>query len=290
MSRFDGLESFASVVDLGGFNAAARHLGVSAAHVSRQVAALEKKLGARLLERTTRSVRLTEAGQLAHARARLLLDQAEELVDEIGDQQSGLNGFMRIAAGGAFGEQVIAPAIVRFVEAHPTLRVELIISDRRMDLVTEGVDLAVRLGALDDTALIARKLTDRRMVLCAAPGYLENHSELRSVDDLAQHSVLESPGIPWRLMTPGGVRTISPPARFASNNIPTLVDAALRGLGLAWLAETHVREHLAAKRLVEILPESRVEPATVWLVYPTRQYLPRRVRAVMDWLVAELGQ
>jgi DNA-binding transcriptional LysR family regulator len=246
-------------------------------------------MGARLLERTTRSIRPTEAGVLMHHKARSLLDQVAELTDQISERQHNVAGRVRVSAGGAYGEDVIAPAIVQFAVKHPLIAIDLVISDRRVDLVAEGFDLAIRLGALDDTTLIARRLARRRLLLCASPDYLEKAPELRSPDDLVHHACVVSPTIPWRLTTPAGTQSISPSARFASNSIATLVDAAANGLGIAWLAENHIKSHLADGRLVEVLPATRIEPSPVWMLHPSRRYLPQRVTLLMNWLIDRLG-
>jgi DNA-binding transcriptional LysR family regulator len=288
MNQFEGLQEFAAVVEKGGFSAAARALRVSTAHVSRRVAALENRLGSRLLERTTRAVRATDAGKLAHARARALLDGVDDLRDELNELQSHVSGHVRVTAGGAYGERAVAPALARFCASNPAVTVELLINDRRIDLVSEGIDLAVRIGKLDDGSLIARKITQRRMILCAAPGYLRHAPELVSVDDLAQQACVVSPMIPWRLVTAQGQKLLQPAARFASNSIPALIEAALAGIGIAWVAELHVRAELDAGRLVEILPQSQSEHTDIWLVHSSQRHVPQRVRAVMEWLVAEL--
>jgi DNA-binding transcriptional LysR family regulator len=290
MGPQDGLIEFLAVVDRGSFTAASRALGVSVAHVSRMVRRLEQGLGTRLIERTTRSVRPTDSGRLLHARAKALFEQFDELVDEVQEQQRELRGAVRVAAGGAYGERVVAPSLVRFAVAHPGIVVELVMSDARVDLVAEGIDLAIRLGHLPDTALVARRIASRRFVLCASPAYLKNAPSLASLADLAAQAGVVSPVVPWRLQTASGEPVQQPRPRFVSNNIPALVEAALAGLGIAWLAEVHVQEHLAAGCLVALLPESGGESAPVWLVYPSRGHQPRRVRVVMDWLIEEIGR
>jgi DNA-binding transcriptional LysR family regulator len=290
MGPQEGLAEFLAVVDRGSFTAASRTLGVSVAHVSRMVRRLEQGLGTRLIERTTRSVRPTDSGRLVHARAKALFEQFDELVDEVQEQQRELRGVVRVAAGGAYGERVVAPSLVRFAVAHPGIVVDLVMSDARVDLVAEGIDLAVRLGHLPDTALVARRIASRRFVLCASPAYLEGAPRLAAPADLAGHAGVVSPVVPWRLQTASGEPVQQPTPRFVSNNIPALVEAALAGLGIAWLAEVHVQEHIAAGRLVALLPESGGQSGPVWLVYPSRGHQPRRVRVVMDWLVEEIGR
>jgi DNA-binding transcriptional LysR family regulator len=290
MGPREGVTEFLAVVDRGSFTAASQALGVSVAHVSRMVGRLEHSLGTRLVERTTRSVRPTDSGRLLHARAKALYEQFDELVEEVQDQQSELRGPVRVAAGGAYGERVVAPSLVRFAAAHPGIVVELVMSDARVDLVAEGIDLAVRLGHLPDTALVAKRIASRRFVVCASPAYLAGAPRLSCLADLGAHAGVVSPVVPWRLQTKSREPVQPPSPRFLSNNIPALVEAALAGLGVAWLAEVHVREHIAAGRLVALLPDMQGEPAPVWLVYPSRIHQPRRVRAVMDWLADDIGR
>jgi DNA-binding transcriptional LysR family regulator len=289
MAPLEGLAEFAAVAETGGFSRAAARLGISTAQVSRQVAALEARLGARLFARTTRSVRLTEAGTLLWSRARGLLEGYAEACAEVGDAAAAPRGLVRIAAGGAYGERLVARALIGFAAAHPAIRIELAIADRRIDLAAEGFDLAVRLGALDDSSLIARKVAQRRRVLCAAPAYLAGAPPLARLEDLAAHARLGAAGEEWRLAGPDGPLRLAAQGPFLSNSIPAQVAAAVAGLGLLWLAEDHVQEALAAGRLVRVLEQVEASGDPVWLVYPARAYLPARTRSVIDWLAQALA-
>jgi LysR family transcriptional regulator, transcriptional activator for dmlA len=285
---FDGLPEFLAVVDHGGFSAAARVLGLSVSHVSRQVSSLEDRLGVRLLQRTTRAVRLTEAGGFVHARGRSLTEQWSEARDELGEAQAALSGKLRIAAGGTYGERFVAPALIDFAKLHPALEIELLMAERRVDLVRESVDLAVRLGALDDSSLISRKVAPRNMRLVASPDYLAGAPPLDTIDDLAGHSCLASPDIQWRFREDGDDRVLHPKSRFASTSGPALTEAAIAGLGVTWLAEFYVREAIQDGRLIRLLPDTEVEDPAVWIVYPARGHMPMRVRAAIDWLMEAL--
>ena len=282
----EALRALLAVIDHGGFSAAARRLSVSVSHVSRLVSDLEERLGVRLLQRTTRSVTPTEAGRTLHVRARDLVAALDELTTEVANQSTELSGSIRVAAGGAYGERFVAPALTRFALEHPGVRIELLMSDRRIDLVSDGVDFAVRHGVLSDSSLIARRVGSRRMRLAAAPDYLAGAPPLESFDDLGRHSCLASPDIPWRLRALDGERLFRPShGRFVSNNGPALVDAALAGLGVIWLADFYVRDAIADGRLVRVLPNTEIEAIATWIVQPTRHHVPRRVQALMDYLL-----
>jgi DNA-binding transcriptional LysR family regulator len=272
MRSLDGLIEFIAVVEAGSFRGGAAALNVSPAHVSRKVAELESRIGARLLQRTTRSVRVTEAGDLLRQRAGTVFGSLDEAFDEIGDRQATPRGLVRVAAGGAYGERMVAPALARFVNAHPDIRIDLDIADRRVDLVREGFDLAVRLGSLDDSSLVARKVAARRMILSASPAYLSSTPAINTVEDLAGHSRLGTTGAEWRLTSPEGDVRLKP-----------------SGLGVVWLAEFHLRDAIADGSLVQLLPDVGTEADPVWLVHASRAYLPARLRVVMDWLAHELG-
>lgn len=288
MNDFEGLQEFVAVVDAGSFSAASRKLGVSVSHVSRQVALLEEKLGAKLLQRTTRAVTLTEVGALVHRRAAAMIGDLKGLADEVMDAQGKPRGLVRISAGGAYGERFVAPALVRFAVANPEISIDLHVGERRVDLVREGFDLAVRHGALVDSSLIARRINPRNMRLAAAPAYLEAGPPLNDIPDLAAHSCLVSPDMPWRLKGRDGERVLRLTGRFQSTSGPALVEAALAGLGIIWLAEFYVREHLASGALRRLLPETEIADSATWIVYPARDHMPSRTKAVIDWLVREL--
>lgn len=280
---------FVSVAEQGGFSAAAHKHGVSAAHVSRQINRLELELGCRLLERTTRSVHLTEAGRLLERKALPLLAEMHDLFQDMAEQQGKISGRVRVTAGGAYGELAVAPALVQFAAHHPDIQIQLEMSDARLDLISEGLDFGVRLGSLPDSSLIARRISRRRMGLFAAPAYLASAGMPTSVEDLMQHSCLVSRDIAWLLTSESGVKILRPTGRFESNSIMALVKAAIAGLGIVWLHDFQVREPLTAGTLVPILPKATVEENAVWIVYPSQRHVPARVRMVMDWLAHSLG-
>lgn len=279
-----------AVVEQGGFSTAARALRISVSQVSRTVAGLEAHLGVRLLQRTTRKVTLTDAGRELFERGRALLDALDDLAVDVANRGDALRGTIRVSAGGAYGERYVAPALLEFAALHPNVAIELVMTDRRVDLIADGIDFAVRHGTLPDSSLVARRIGSRHMRLCAAPAYLDAQGTPSNLSDLAGHYCIASPNIEWRLAS-GGKEIIFKPkqlARFRSTSGPALVEAALAGFGIVWLADFYVRDHLAAGRLVRLLPDAEIDAIADWIVYPARDHVPTRVQAAMDHLALQL--
>lgn len=289
MKNFNGLIEFVSVVENGGFTAAAKVLGASPSYVSRRIAALEERLGAKLLHRSTRRVKLTEIGAQYFEKAADLLHRFEDLETALADQHNLVIGDIRVTAGGKFGETEVASALADFALAHPQLRVFFHISTRRADLIEEGFDLAIRHETPGDPELIARKLTSRRMVVCATPEYLDKFGRPSVPDDLHGHHCLASGHVPWLFQVGEANHELKMQGRWSSNNGEALVQAALRSLGLARLAEIYVQDAVAAGRLEIVLEDYELPPSTTYLVYPSREYIPYRLRVLIDFLVDRLG-
>ena len=291
MSKLDGLLEFATVVDRGGFTAAAEALGVSASYVSRRVSALEERLGTRLLHRTTRRVGLTDIGALYHERALAILSDIDELEDDIADQQQLAVGSIRISAGGMFADHYLAPALAEFSALYPNVRIELDIAARQVDLVKEGYDLAIRYGMPNDPDLIARRLTTRRMLTCGAPAYFERAGRPQVPNDLKNHDCLTHAYLPWRFQSSGGAPfEVGVQSRWSSNSGNALIKAALAGLGLIYVASTSVDKLIETKALEPVLTDFELPPLTTYLVYPSRQRLPHRMRLLIDFLVAHFDR
>ncbi len=194
----EGLREFVAVVEQGGFSAAARQLHVSTSFVSRQVTRLEDRLDVRLLQRTTRKVHLTDMGQVYYERSREILDQFESLESEMADLQEKPRGLVRITAAGEYAESFVAPAVAEFVSKYPEVSVDLETTMRVVDIIEEGFDIAIRMSALSDSSLIARKVEQRRIMVCASSSYLTKHGRPKTPEDLRQHNCLLFPGMPWR--------------------------------------------------------------------------------------------
>lgn len=284
-----GLREFVAVVENGGFTAAAATLDVSTSFVSRQVQRLEDRLDTRLLHRTTRSVRLTETGRIYYERSREILDQLEALESDMADLQQHPKGLVRITSPGLYAQRYVAPALAEFTAKYPDVSIEL---DTRMglvDLVAEGYDIAVRMSALADSSMIARKIAKRRVLVCASPKYLAEHGEPREPDDLRKHNCLTLLEMKWRFTFPTEIRVVKVRGSWHSDNGQALVAAAVQGNGIMRIASYYVDEELASGKLVPVLENYEVQDAATWIVYPDRHHLPTRVRFLIDFLAERLG-
>jgi LysR family transcriptional regulator, regulator for bpeEF and oprC len=299
MDRFDAMRAFVQVVDSGSYTRAARQLDLHKATVSQQVQQLENRLGTRLLARTTRSVTPTAEGLAYYRHARTILEQVDEAEAMLRKGASAPAGHLRVNVPVAMGRLVFAPEIRSFLERHPRITLELGCSDRAVDLVGEGVDCALRGGALPDSQLSARRVGDLRFVLCAAPHYIDGHGLPDSPDDLVRHQqigyVLASTGKvrPVRLERAGQVVEHDVPARFVTTDSAAALSAGLDGLGLIVLAEFVASHYLTSGALVRVLPGWQCPSLPLHLVTPTARKRAARVQAFMDWahalLVRRLG-
>lgn len=284
-SGWDGIDEFVAVAETGGFSSAARRLRVSSSQVSRQIAALEERLQARLFYRTTRRVALTEAGRGLLERCQRLVEERDEALRAVSDQEGEARGLLRLSCAVAYGERFIVPLINDFVERHPSLRVDIQLTNHTVDLVQEGMDLAVRLGRLSESSLVATRLAPRVMHLCAAPGYVVTHGTPAAPGDLTSHRCLIGTSDTWMFDDGSGREvTVRPPARWRCNSGTAVLDAALRGFGIGQLPDYYVAEHIAAGRLVSLLPAHRPPNTAVWAVSPQRRHLSPKVRLVIAHL------
>jgi len=290
MDRFSAMRVFAQVVESGGFSRAAARLGLSTTAVSRQVGELEAHLQTRLLNRTTRRLSLTESGQAFYGRAVQLLNDLDEAEQEASKAAVVPRGTIRLTSSINFGTRHVAPAIAGFAERHPSVQFDIQLTDRLVDLVEEGFDLAIRVGGAGSENLVARKLGETRLVLCAAPGYLAEHGSPATPQDLARHNCFTyeyaSPRNQWRLRAPDGrEHTVRVTGTIHSNNGDLNAALAVRGAGVAFEPDFIVDDDLGAGRLVALLPGYAVEPAPIYAVYPTRKHLSAKVRLFVDYLV-----
>lgn len=289
MDKTQEMTSFVAVVDAGSFVAAADALGLSKAAISRQVGDLEQRLGSRLLHRTTRRLSLTDDGQLFYARAKELLAAIEEAESEITSRSGEPSGLLRINAPLTFGVMHLAPLWGRFAAAHPKVSLDIDLSDRIVDLVEEGYDLAVRITNLQSSQLVSRQLASSRMVLCASPEYLEQHGVPVHPHDLAAHRVISysywSTRDEWRFTGPEGEVQVRTHPRIHANNGDTCRAAALDHQGIILQPDFLVRDDLRQGRLVELLPDYASLTIGIHAVYPSRKHLPIKTRRMVDFLV-----
>lgn len=291
MDRLDELAVFVAVLEAGSLAAAARRLGRSAPAVTRILSALEARVGARLIERTTRKLAPTEAGRRLADEARRVLSAYEAA---IAPEEAGvLRGTLRITAPLVFGRRHVTPVVSSFLEAHPELAVELTLHDRNLDLIEEGLDVAVRIGVLADSGLIVRKVGEVRRVLVAAPAYLARFGAPRRPADLAAHRTICSTarGLPpeWRFGGPGKGVLVRLKPRLSINEIDAVLTAVRDGHGLTHALSYQVAEDLAAGRLVRLLKAFEPPPLPVQLVTPSARHMPAKTRAFLDHAAARLA-
>jgi DNA-binding transcriptional LysR family regulator len=289
MDRFTAVATFVKVVERGSFARAAERLGLSTSAVSRQIADLEQHLDVRLLNRTTRRLSLTEAGQAYHERCVQLLADLDEAEASVRAATIVPKGTLRLTCGVTFGERYLAPAIVEFAALNPQLSFDLDLSDRVVDLVDEGFDLAVRIGALGQQALVARRIGWTQLVCSAAPGYLERRGAPQSPDDLSAHDCLAYTYVAtpnaWSFELPDGERrSVRVPVRHRANNGRMLVALAVAGLGITMEPDFIVAPEIRSGALVRVLPRFPGPSAPIAAVYPSRRHLSAKVRAFVDFL------
>ena len=294
MDRFAVVEAFARVAEAGSFSEAARRLRVSKSVVSRQVSALEAELGVRLFQRTTRSLTLTEAGQGYFGQISRILTDLEDADASVSRLQAAPRGCLRVSAPMSFGFLHLDPAIPDFLARFPEVNVEFAMSDRFVDLVEEGFDLAVRIGRLGDSSLIARRLAPIHMAVCASPDYLERRGTPVTPQDLVQHDCLfysQGPALDvWRFVSAEGTPLqVEVKGRMRANNGDALRVAALKGLGLCDLPTFIVGADLQAGTLVSVLSEFMPSDSAAYAVYPTVRHLSPKVRAFVDFLLERFG-
>ncbi|MDE4075698.1 LysR family transcriptional regulator [Enterobacter hormaechei subsp. xiangfangensis] len=285
---------FVASVEAGSFAQAAVRLHLSRSAVGKSIARLEERLGVRLFHRTTRSQRLTDNGALFYERCLRALEEIRGAESQLETGKHQVNGRLRVAVPVLFGRQCIAPLLIELAQEHPGLELEMSFSDRVVDLVEEGFDMAVRNGALaDSSVLVARRLGEHRMVLCAAPDYLFKNGQPQTVDDLRQHTAINYTRagrvLPWQLMDYDGTsRTFIPRSSLNMDDLQAICDAALAGHGLAWLPCWMVIKEIQQGDLVPLLkqaPDVRFDVYAVWQQTP---HLPLRVRIAIDMLVKRL--
>ncbi|MCQ9375348.1 LysR family transcriptional regulator [Methyloversatilis sp. XJ19-13] len=293
MDRLDELRLLVEVADTGSLAAAARRMHCSAAAATRLLNAMEARLGARLVERTTRRSVPTEAGRRLVEQARKLLQGYRDATDAATGDAVCLTGTLRMGAPLVFGRRYVAPVIADFLSAHADLRVELQLSNALADLRDGGLDVALRIGTAGDAELVARQLGSVRHVLVGSPGYFERAGRPRDVDQLAGHALLALTHVDgvrdWVFAQPGGAwRTLKPQARFVVNQAETVIEAACAGQGIARVLSYQVVGDIEAGRLERVLGDCEPTPQPVNLVYPGRRFLPQRVRRFVDFAIDAL--
>lgn len=291
--RFQDLALFVRVAETGSFSRAGRELGYAQPTVSRMISGLEARLGVKLLMRTTRQVVPTEAGALLLDRARGVLTDVEDMENAVRGSD-GLSGTLRVATPVTFGARKIAPFLGPFLGAHPALRVELLMADRRVDLLDEGVDLAIRLGPLDDSSFVSRRIATAPRYIVASPAYLDRTTAPKSIADLQAHAIISgrSPGVDiWTLRDKaGGETSVKLESRLVTTSTEGLMAAVVAGFGLAMASAFACRAELERGELVRVLPDYQLPTIDVHAVSPLGRKPPSKARLFINHMVEVMGQ
>ncbi len=289
MFGWEGVNEFVAVAEQQSFTTAARQLGISTAQVSRQVSALEQRLAIKLFYRTTRRVSVTEAGQLYYQHCRQLLDGLADAERALTNLESQPRGKLKLTAPTTYGENRILPLLNDFLQQYPELEVDCQLTNQTLDLVEAGFDLAIRLGKLADSSMMAQRLASRQLYVCASPAYLESRGEPGSLSELKNHNCLRGTLEYWRFHEGGRERKIKIQGRLSCNSGQALLDAALKGLGLVQLPDYYVAPHLASGRLVLLLNDYQPADEGIWALYPHNRQLAPKVRMLVEYLRQQLG-
>jgi len=291
MDRLDAMEMFVRIVETGSFSSVARELGTTQPTISKQLTALESHLKTRLLNRSTRKLSLTESGQAYYERCKRIIDDVREAESTLGRLQGSISGHLHIDTSIAMGQMFLTPLVLKFQRQYPELSVELTLNDRFIDIVEEGVDVAIRIGRLGESNVVARKIGATRRVTIATPDYLKQHGRPRHPEDLTHHNCLLysylSTGNEWMFQGPEGEIRVRVSGNFKSNNGHALREALLAGRGIAvspdWLAHDGLRDGTTEAILTEFAPT----PMDINAVFPSNRMLSAKVRAFVDFLQQE---
>lgn len=292
MDRFDAMSVLLAVVEAGSLSAGARHLRAPLATVSRKVAELEQHLGSPLFVRSRRGLVLTETGRAYVAASRRILGQLEEAEREAAGEFSAPRGVLHVTAPIAFGERHLLPIALEFLAEQPEISLRLALADRQISLTEEHIDVALRIGHLEDSALIATRVGTVRRVICASPAYLARCGVPRRPEDLATHDGISFQGFAtapeWRYRRDSTAFTIEPRPKLAVNTTDAAIQAALAGAGIVRVLSYQVADEVRSGQLQVLLPEFAPEPLPVSLIYPQAEQLPLKVRSFLDWTVPRL--
>ncbi|MEO9656019.1 LysR family transcriptional regulator [Marinomonas sp.] len=288
MKNWEAMEAFIEVVRQGSFSAAASQLNVSPSHISRLITQLESELSCTLLFRTTRRIRLSEAGELYYQHCRGLpetLSSAEEVVSTL--NQAPVGAF-KMTCATTFGERFIAPVMNDFLISHPKIELDLHLTNREVDIIEEGYDLAIRMGSLKDSSHLSRRLCDREEFLCASKEYVAQHGVPHTLAELSKHHCLSGSKNYWLFQQNGQRKEVKTQSTWRSNSGPALLDAVRKGLGIAQLPDYYVKEDLASGQLIALLPQYQYPYSGVWLVYPKVRHSSPKLQHICDYLIQHI--
>ncbi|MCP3129517.1 LysR family transcriptional regulator [Shewanella sp. KJ2020] len=293
MEHFSALPIFVTVVECGSFSAAGQKLGLSKSAISKRITLLEQHLGIQLLQRTTRSLSLTDAGARYFEYVRPAVQLTQEGLDAISELQQTPRGNLRISVPMVFGRLYIAPLIAEFLRRYPDIQLQMQMDDKTTDLISGGLDLAIRIGELPDSSLIARKLAPCLSVICASPEYLTRHVAPQTPQQLSQHNCLFysyfQDGVEWTFHSPEGTQRIQPKGNYQVNNSDAIHQACLDGLGIANLPRFIAEPDLQTGRLQALLTDYPLPEHGIYAVYPQRKHLPTKVTVLIEFLMEKLA-
>lgn len=284
MQDLNEMAIFAIVVSSGSFTRAAEKLKLPKSTVSRKVSQLEKRVGVRLINRTTRNLKPTETGKLYFSQCQKMLEQAEEADRVVNNMQSEPSGLLRISTPLSFGTPFFIGVIKQFLEKYPKVNVEIISDNKQIDMLEHEVDIAFRVGPLSDSSLIARNIGTARLSLCASPDYIKKHGLPKSINDLDSHTCITHPISPWVFQSSNGKVDFQPQSRMIANDMEMIRKMVREGFGIGAVPQILISEDLRNNSLVKILPDMPFQERTFYLVYPSRREPPSKVVAFTDFI------
>lgn len=286
--EWQGISEFVAVAESESFTKASQQIKLSTAQVSRQVSQLEQRLGIKLLYRTTRKVTLTQEGKIFYQHCRAVLDGLQNAQDIVQNLQNKPKGELKISATVTYGEQVILPLVNQFIKQYPEVEVEAYLTNKQVDLVDEGYDLAIRIGDLKDSSMMARKLSKRSNYVCASPNYLRQFGTPHTLSELIRHNCLLGTLDYWRFNVEGKEKTVKVSGNVRYNSGYGLTQAALQSIGIVQLPDYYTQEYLESGELIPILEQYRIPEEGIWAVYPQNRFVSPKVRALIDFLVENI--
>ena len=288
MYNWKGVSEFVAVAETKSFTAASKKLNISIAQVSRQVSRLETRISTKLLIRTTRKVALTELGEVFHHHCRRALDGLDEAKRAVTDLQNIIIGKLRVSAPVVYGERRVAPLIHDFINQYSELEVELYLTNRQVDLIDENFDLVIRLGELASSSMMAKKLASRTQIVCASPQYIKANGFPSNLSELNKHNCLQGATDYWRFQDNGKLHNMPVKGNISCNIGLSLLDAAIKGIGIIQLPDYYVSSYIKEKKLVPLLNKYQVPEEGIWALYPNNRYLSPKVRLLIDYLTNNL--
>lgn len=287
--QWEGISEFVHVAENASFTQASKKMAISTAQVSRQISALENRLNVKLFYRTTRKVSLTEEGRVFYQHCRSVLDGLDAAERAITNFQTTPQGKIKLTASVTYGEQQVLPLVSDFMLQYSEVAVSAYLSNQQIDLVEGGYDLAIRIGKLADSSMMAKKLGTRTSYVCASPEYLEKHGIPHAISELSKHSCLLSTLDYWHFMESGKEKNIRVAGKLRYNSGYSLADAALKGLGIVQLPDYYVQNHLQSGELITLLDSYRVPDEGIWAIYPHNRHLSPKIRLLVDYLAKHLS-